>query len=637
MGSLGGFARASVVLFRAHVPGVSSSKTARFQMWRDFRFGNFFPTKMSSCRRARGIHAVSALQHMFLVVVAFVLFEASTVRAYGYEPNCAASYNSSAGTDVLPKADVLPGIHAFTANHALYARLDVTYDATGTGGPATMFLWGGSGTEWACQCCGALQGGFQPTHMMYLGVACNDGGSDSAVQFDPFLNAGGRYVLEYYYDSQTSNARMYKTCVGACGANETSGVTVEVTPAGGAVVNLFTSDGRLSVGHAGHIDASPDPDFTGTFHSAAFYDCPPPPPCDINEHVAANVCTACVGGSTNAAGDNPDGADTTCGCSTNTSVVSNVCTPCGPGGSADAGDAVPGPDTQCIYSTGLGSLRVHLVADDVADNAYGSWDDRVETLSFTPPGLEDCGLCSGNTLSFAPALVNNAFNGHKAMRFGFGDYTESGVTGRTGLVAPTGSRTVFHSHATQAGVTAFVVFRPMAHTPATDSNLAFDWGSFAGEGVGLTCAADSEVRLHTPSAHGGKWPNSTYVPEQKAYVAAVRVAFGSGESGYQSVTSQDGDVTVGDMVPKVTHGVTGFTADTIKYYPYGEQFTLGTEAKRSVSTRFFRGDIAEFRWYADLLSDADVAFVRDSLVAMYLPSTCAESCTERRARFGFNV
>ena len=73
--------------------------------------------------------------------------------------------------------------------------------------------------------------------------------------------------------------------------------------------------------------------------------------------------------------------------------------------------------------------------------------------------------------------------------------------------------------------------------------------------------------MHTPSAHGGKWPNSTYVPEQKAYVAAVRVAFGSGGSGYLSVTSQDGDVTAGDMVPKVAHGVTGFTPDTIKYYP----------------------------------------------------------------------
>ena len=107
------------------------------------------------------------------------------------------------------------------------------------------------------------------------------------------------------------------------------------------------------------------------------------------------------------------------------------------------------------------------------------------------------------------------------------------------------------------------------------------------------------------------------------------------------MTSQDGDVTVGDMVPKVTHSVTGFTANNIKQtsccIPYGEQLTLGMEAKRYGSSRFFRGDIAEFRWYADLLSDTDVETVRDELVATYLPSTCAESCTERRARFGFNV
>ena len=160
------------------------------------------------------------------------------------------------------------------------------------------------------------------------------------------------------------------------------------------------------------------------------------------------MCTACVGGSTNPAGDDPYGADTTCGCSTNTSVISNVCTACGHGGSADAGHAVPGLDTQCIYYTGLEALKVHLVADDVADNTYGSWDDRVETLSFTPPGLEDCGFCSGNTVSFAPTLVNNAFNGHKAMRFGFGDYNIYNVTGLTGLVAPNGSQTVFHSHPT---------------------------------------------------------------------------------------------------------------------------------------------------------------------------------------------
>ena len=107
----------------------------------------------------------------------------------------------------------------------------------------------------------------------------------------------------------------------------------------------------------------------------------------------------------------------------------------------------------------------------------------------------------------------------------------------------------------------------MAHTTATDNNFVFDWGSVASYGFGLTCAADSDVLLYTPTFDGGARHSSTYVPEQKAYVAAVRVAFGSGGTGYQSVTSQDGDVTVGDMVPKVTHGVTGFTPDTIKYYP----------------------------------------------------------------------
>jgi hypothetical protein len=70
--------------------------------------------------------------------------------------------------------------------------------------------------------------------MMFMGVQCNAGGSDFSVEFDPYLNAGGRYILEYalelnYYDSQTSNARMYKTCMGSCGGNETLGETVEVT------------------------------------------------------------------------------------------------------------------------------------------------------------------------------------------------------------------------------------------------------------------------------------------------------------------------------------------------------------------------------------------------------------------------
>ena len=323
-------------------------------------------------------------------------------------------------------------------------------------------------------------------------------------------------------------------------------------------------------------------------------------------------------------------------CSTNEHVVSNVCTPCHAGSSIDAGHAVPGPDTQCVFSTGIDALKVHLVADDVADNSYATWDDRVHTLSFSPPSLDHCNSCSGNTHSFAPTLVANAFNGHNAMRFGFGDYTRYNVTGLTGLVAPKWSRTVFDSHADQAGVTVFLVFHPMAHTGPETLNLVFDWGAIYDYAFGLDCAADEHVKLHSPMGSGNYVISaSTGAPEQKTYVAAVRVKFGSGASGYQSMTSQDGV-----MVPKTTHGVTGFNSNNVKPWAgWGDEFTLGMEAMNSGDRykRFFRGDVAEFRWYADLLSDADVETIQSELAGSYIPSTCAETCDEKRARFGFNV
>jgi hypothetical protein len=227
---------------------------------------------MSSGRCAR-VRTLSALQHVFLVVVSLLLLGASTARAQGYEPTCAALYDSS--TDGA-MANVLPGTHAFTANNVLYARLDITYYDPST--TASLFVWGGSGAS----SCGAWRGGFLGNHMMYMDVQCNDGGSVGVYDVDPNLNAGGRYVLEYvlelnYYDSQTSNVRMYKTCVDSCGGDETPGVTVEVTPAGGTGATLVISDGPLSVGYDEHEASQKDTDFTGTIHSAAFYDCPPPP------------------------------------------------------------------------------------------------------------------------------------------------------------------------------------------------------------------------------------------------------------------------------------------------------------------------------------------------------------------------
>jgi len=55
---------------------------------------------------------------VFLVVVSLLLLGASTARAEGYEPTCAALYDSS--TDGA-MANVLPGTHAFTANNVVRA------------------------------------------------------------------------------------------------------------------------------------------------------------------------------------------------------------------------------------------------------------------------------------------------------------------------------------------------------------------------------------------------------------------------------------------------------------------------------------------------------------------------------------
>lgn len=167
--------------------------------------------------------------------------------------------------------------------------------------------------------------------------------------------------------------------------------------------------------------------------------------CGVDVYASSNVCVACAGGSTNKWVDNPSGRDTACGCATNEHIVSNTCTPCARFSSVDVGHPVPGPDTTCVYHTGLDALRVHLVADDLASNAYASWDDRASNLPFTPPAVDHCRSCSGNTHSLAPILVHDPFNGHSAIWFGFGDYSEGGITGLTGLLAPTGSETVFHT------------------------------------------------------------------------------------------------------------------------------------------------------------------------------------------------
>ena len=72
--------------------------------------------------------------------------------------------------------------------------------------------------------------------------------------------------------------------------------------------------------------------------------------CPANTFVDRNACVACPAGTTNPAGDDAAGVETTCDatlCAANEFVSSNVCTPCRPGTTNDAGDDASGDDTVC--------------------------------------------------------------------------------------------------------------------------------------------------------------------------------------------------------------------------------------------------------------------------------------------------
>lgn len=264
--------------------------------------------------------------------------------------------------------------------------------------------------------------------------------------------------------------------------------------------------------------------------------------------------------------------------------------------------------TECAPPVGLDALKVHLVADDL-DAAYRpeTWVDRVAWLSF---------LKAQSTTQEAPALVNGAIHGHNALRFGIND---AGDVIGTGLEVLLGAREVFASVPGQTGVTAFVVYRPFAVGTVVDFpiSILFEWGAIVSTGFGFASEVNGDTRLWTPEDYGGAYPASAFAVADATYIAAIRVKFhaGTGDPGYQLVTSQNGDVAVGDMCPKVAHAVTGFTATNMM-----DAFSFGFQANGTDrDTLFFKGDVAEFRWYADLLSDADVETVQVELNGTYLP------------------
>jgi hypothetical protein len=82
--------------------------------------------------------------------------------------------------------------------------------------------------------------------------------------------------------------------------------------------------------------------------------------CGVDQYALNHICTSCPGGTTHEAGDDASGPGTPCTstdtstpapttlCEINQFVASNTCLPCPPGTTNEAGDDSGGPDTTCI-------------------------------------------------------------------------------------------------------------------------------------------------------------------------------------------------------------------------------------------------------------------------------------------------
>ena len=132
---------------------------------------------------------------------------------------------------------------------------------------------------------------------------------------------------------------------------DTTTTPPQVTDAGGhSDGTLFLDAGQdLDAGGSGDgsTDGSPSTDAGPALDAGGSNE---PVFCLANEYVNNQMCTACPEGSTNAAGDDASGNDTTCDatlCEADHYVLNHVCTPCSFNTTNAANDDASGEDTLC--------------------------------------------------------------------------------------------------------------------------------------------------------------------------------------------------------------------------------------------------------------------------------------------------
>ena len=133
----------------------------------------------------------------------------------------------------------------------------------------------------------------------------------------------------------------------------------------------------------------------------------------------------------------------------------------------------------------------------------------------------------------APEVIEDAFNGHKALRFGFSDFFQDGVEGFSCMrLDPLSSDNLLTygsmSHWSFPGVTVFAVIEPRPVPWGGDDDpldFVFDFGEFPARGFGLAWH-ENERTLYSPTEHGGEVRRSAEPRENKKYVVAIQYTFG---------------------------------------------------------------------------------------------------------------
>ena len=278
------------------------------------------------------------------------------------------------------------------------------------------------------------------------------------------------------------------------------------------------------------------------------------------------------------------------------------------------------------------ALRLHLVADDINTTSHADmvWRDKSSFGNDLKPHLA------------APEVIEDAFNGHKALRFGFSDFFQDGVEGFSCMrLDPLSSDNLLTygsmSHWSFPGVTVFAVIEPRPVPWGGDDDpldFVFDFGEFPARGFGLAWH-ENERTLYSPTEHGGEVRRSAESRENKKYVVAIQYTFGQ-DGHVRALTQFTTRLGRADLIDTTEingaaqgFSVQGFTPATVAHEQ--SPFSVGCMSKENTAggakgKRVFRGDIAELRLYVGLLPLDEVFAIRDGLVEKYVPE-CDQGCS----------